>query len=298
MTYRELKDAVRHLGLVESFDDRVLESCMPDATTRGLRTLSRLVPRTAIFTLAHYPQKPTGEVSSFAYTGEKITIERFGVASVCFYASSGNGSVKVRLDGVTKEIPFTATRGARTLVRIVFSETFENLTKAADHVTLEFAGESYYYVDSLSFYSSFGIIDVLPYGEYVRYDISSLVTDFGRLLSPPVRRGNELLVLNVDFSLIDSHTVALSPTLEGAFDIYYEHLPERVTDDTDEESNLDVSADLEDLLPLIVAYYVWAEDEPEKATDYYQRYTEQAALVKSRRNVTANLNYKNIDGWD
>ena len=83
----------------------------------------------------------------------------------------------------------------------------------------------------------------------------------------------------------------------GDYTVFYEHMPTRLTEDTPDTEELDCDRDLTDLLPLITAYYVWIDDEPEKAAAYYQRYAEQAALVREKRVARTPRTFESTNNW-
>jgi hypothetical protein len=60
---------------------------------------------------------------------------------------------------------------------------------------------------------------------------------------------------------------------------------------------IDLDPELCTLLPLLVASYVWLEDEEEKASYYMNLYRERAADIERKNRSYAPIKIKNIYGW-
>ena len=65
------------------------------------------------------------------------------------------------------------------------------------------------------------------------------------------------------------------------------------------ENNTEIVFDEEicSLLPLLVAAYIWIDDEPEKAQYYMNLYRERAAELERRTRSVAPVMMKNVYGW-
>jgi hypothetical protein len=50
-------------------------------------------------------------------------------------------------------------------------------------------------------------------------------------------------------------------------------------------------------MPLLVASYVWLDDEPAKASYYLSLYREQEALIKAEEKRLNPITIKNVNGW-
>ena len=288
MTYAELKKRVLHLGLLEGFDDACLEASFSDAATRALREVALLLPRESRATIAHYPLRPIQDTVSFTHRTADISVSGNGVAAFCFYISGGRGEVVVSTKTSTQTVSISGA--VRTLVRYTVSELFGKDT--AD-VTLTFRG-GYYRITEVSFFDAVED-DMSPPSNGTSYDMKVLVRDFNRFVSRPIIDGEPL---TEDYFISGSVLTFTDNVPDGDYTVLYEHLPEEVNmADPDTAIDIDPAAEL--LVPLLCAYYVWMDDQPEKASQFYQRYAEQAAVLRNdTRRVRSNIKYRSTNGWD
>lgn len=287
MTYAELKRQVLHLGLLDGFDDESLENSFSDAATRAIREVALIFPREGRATVAHYPLRPMTAAQSFIHRGSEVSIQCSGVAAFCFYVSGGAGKLYVSSPTATHSFEFNGA--VRTLVKRTVQELFG--TDVAD-LTLRFTG-NYYIVTELSFFDAVAD-DLRPPMDGTIYDMRALVPDFGRFSSRPFEDGTPV---REDYYISGSCITLSSDVPAGNYTVLYEHYPEAANAD-DPEAELDVDHDTELLVPHLCAYYMWMDDQPEKASQFYQRFTEQAAILRSTRPVHTHIKYRSINGWD
>lgn len=123
--------------------------------------------------------------------------------------------------------------------------------------------------------SGFIYIDMTATGDFVDFrDIPVLYEQGGkgmysRFSDYEVEMGSTL-VINADL-------------YKGRFRVYYTKKHEELTEDTEDTTKIDIPAKAEHLLKLLTAYYVWIEDEPTKATQYYNLYEQRLADVMTER---------------
>ena len=60
---------------------------------------------------------------------------------------------------------------------------------------------------------------------------------------------------------------------------------------------LDLDEELCSVLPMLVAAYVWLEDEPEKSQYYMNLYRERVQEIVLSHKETAPVLIKNVNGW-
>jgi hypothetical protein len=287
MTYAELKRQVLHLGLLDGFDDESLENAFSDAATRAIREVALIFPREGRATLAHHPLRPITAAQSFTHRSGEVSIHSDGVAAFCFYVSGGGGKLSVSSPTATHSFEFNGA--ARTLVKRTVQELFG--TEVAD-LTLKFTG-NYYIVSELCFFDAV-TDDLRPPMDGATYDMRQIVPDFGRFSSRPFEDGTPVME---DYYISGSRITLSSAVPDGDYTILYEHYPEAANAD-DPTSELDVERDTEILVPHLCAYYMWMDDQPEKASQFYQRFTEQAAILRSTCTARTNIKYRSINGWD
>ena len=292
MTCGELRQAVLHLGFAEGFDDSVLDAAFPDAATRALIEVSRLRPRQKQITVTHSPILPICDPLDLRHEDGDVTVSQSGVASFCFYISGGSARLTVRLGNQVREL--SVNGAARTFVSYTVRDLFSVSTVKND-IELTFSGDYFYCISELSFYSllrSDGAIAPPSAGSV--YDMRELVPDFARFYSPPEHKGG-LLVF--DYRIEGPLLILEADAPEGDYTLVYEQMPAPVTVDTEDGAELDCDRETCDMVPLITAYYVWLDDYPDKAMAFYQRYSEQAALLREKRRVREPRRFVSTNGW-
>lgn len=70
----------------------------------------------------------------------------------------------------------------------------------------------------------------------------------------------------------ENRYIVLNQKYPGTFKIIYEQEIIPTTSTTDDDTELSVEYKAEDAFILLSAYYVWQDDEPEKAINYYNQY--------------------------
>lgn len=292
MTCGELRQAVLHLGIAEGFDDTALEAAFPDAATRALAELSRLRPRRAHTTVTHSPILPMCDPVSFRHERDSVAVSYDGAVSFCFYISGGSGTLTVRTGARERAL---AINGApRTFIAYRVRDLFPDYTGGGE-LQLVFSGEYFYRISELCFFDLLTADgNVTPPSEASRYDLSLIVPDFLRFSAEPVLCESGTVP---DYFIEGSVLCLPDGVPDGDYTVFYEHKPEAVTSDTEDGGELDCDTDVTDLLPLITAFYNWIDDYPDKAQIFYQRYAEQASLLRDKREIKEKQRFKSINGW-
>lgn len=290
MTYGELRQAVVHLGLVDSFDDPTLEAAFSSAASRAQAEIVRLRGSVRTLRIAHRPLLPSEIFSDFSHFGEDISKNADKAAAFCFYISHGSGVLTLKNGKNTATLPIHGAK--RTLIAHSLREIFPE----PDGTSLEFifGGEYYYSIDS------FAVYDVLcadgniqPPDRGVEYDMSLICEDFLRFCDLPLSPDSD----DVEY-LIEGSKLIIPLDACGDYTVSYIHRPREITEGTREEDMIDLDADLLTLMPHLTAYYIWLDDMPAKAAEYYRRYTEAASLIVNTRHATSRRVYHSSNGWD
>jgi hypothetical protein len=291
MTCGELRQAVLHLGIAEGFDDTALEAAFPDAATRALAELSRLRPRRARTVVTHSPILPMCDPVSFRHERDSVAVSYAGAVSFCFYISGGSGTLTVRIGARERTL---AINGApRTFISYRIRDLFPDFN--GEDIELIFGGDYFYKISELCFFdllTSDG--KVTPPSEACRYDISLIAPDFLRFSADPVCTEDGTVP---DFFIEGASLLIPRGVPDGDYNVFYEHKPEKVTLDTVDTEELDCDSDVSDLLPLITAFYLWIDDFPDKAQIFYQRYAEQASLVRDKREIRERQRFISVNNW-
>ena len=87
---------------------------------------------------------------------------------------------------------------------------------------------------------------------------------------------------------------------KGLYKVIYKRKPQAVVNNgeaSDDMTVIDLDEDLCALLPILVASFVWVDDEPEKAQYYLAIYQERAIDIERRIVSATPVPIKNSNGW-
>lgn len=210
------------------------------------------------------------------------------------YSASGVQAVTLRASGKGKlmagdvQLAAWVSPGAYKDVRVYLPEAAE--------LTVSFKDTVGRVCDLALWARDFGERERIPmFGGHVRYDMRALVPDFGGRLRVPV---DAVTGVEVRRCFIDPPYVMVPYSYEGDLAVTYERRLQRISlDDVANDIDIDISPEHEDLVPLCMAYYIWLEDEPNKAAFFLARFNEAAALarqVHKRPGSDAVISY---NGW-
>ena len=168
---------------------------------------------------------------------------------------------------------------------------------------LRFTGDYLYSIKNVALYShlySGETADIPPFEAYTRYDIRKLVDDFLQLCSPPIKEEAENHLLSQEYEQEGDSIILLPYGRRGVYKVLYEHRPlaiENTGATTEDTQELDLDDELCVLMPILVAAYVWIEDEPEMAEYYMGLYRERAQEIVVSHKDTSPVLMKNTNGW-
>lgn len=144
-------------------------------------------------------------------------------------------------------------------------------------------------------YDHGGIDDIPVYGHSIRYDMRRIAPDYGGHARTPidVATGRE-----IRRCIVDSPYIMLPPAYVGEASVIYRHRPLHITlDDVENDVDIDIAPEYEDLIPLCMAYYVWLEDEPNKAAFFLARFNEAASLARQSHKRPGGDTVISYNGW-
>lgn len=170
-------------------------------------------------------------------------------------------------------------------------------------VRLRFTGQYVYTVRGVAMYAHlYGSTEaeIPAYEAFTRYDISAMADDFMRLASPPIEEGDELRRLSGGYDVEDERVILLPRGAEGTYKVMYHRRPAALVDEgapAEDSTVIDLDAEAAAMMPLLVAAYLWLDDEPEKAQYYMNLYSVQAAEYASRLRSMSPVTFKDVYGW-
>ena len=123
--------------------------------------------------------------------------------------------------------------------------------------------------------------------DYLFFDMSMLVKDFLAFDAHPVRidDGNVYKVFG-DYTIEGNDTLVIPGTVSGTVKIFYKasHTP-YVSGGGMDEVELPLKPRIHHLVPMLAAYYVWLDDDPTKAAQYFNQYETASAAVINAENA-------------
>ena len=129
-------------------------------------------------------------------------------------------------------------------------------------------------------------------GELTKINVRERIHDFGGFASPIT---NEVGV-QIDSATAKDGTITLPCDFSGEVSLAYKKLPGLPTL-TDPDALIDIPAEYETLLPLLTAFYVLVDDDPEKAGLYKTAYREALDIIKKGARFGFQKEYADVNGW-
>jgi hypothetical protein len=302
MTVSELYNSVAQLGFEDSLedDDRFIY-----AANRALLQVNAIRPATSAYIINHMPLKNkvidskfdpienTDELFFYAENVKSYYFEADGKGTLVIEKKEADSWVQVGFVELTGMHGFKSYRGF-----IKQDGEFFNAP-----VRLRFTGEYIYFVRCVAMYEhlySDVDTDIPAYEPYTRYDISELVTDFLALSSPLIIESSGLTYMNQGYSVENGRAILLPHDANGLYKVTYNRIPQRIDDEYAASNNtakIDLDEDLCTLLPILIASYIWLDDEPEKAQYYLMLYKERAIEIERKIYNATPVLIENTNGW-
>ena len=118
---------------------------------------------------------------------------------------------------------------------------------------------------------------------YLYIDMPSIDHNFIDFVNHPVAfesMGEETYRIFSDYEIETDSTIVIDTSdLEGSFRVFYNAAHTPYTGDAELDDNqLELPLKAHHLVPLLASYYVWLEDEPVKAAQYYNLYEQKKAM--------------------
>ncbi len=302
MTVSELYKSVSQLGFEDSLED---DSRFFYAANRALLQVCAIRPETRTYIIDHQSIENRIKTDSFSpiTKTDELCFEASGVRSYYFEAD-GTGTVYIE----KYENGGFVTVGMRELSAKRIFTPYKGFIKQDGAFTdglvrLRFTGEFLYSVKNVAMYGyiySSDESDIPDYGQYTRYDISTLAEDFLSLSSPPIKEDAEYMRLSSGYDIENGRVILLPYDARGIYKVIYNHRPTALVHEGEAETDgtvIDLDEELCSLLPMLIAAYVWADDEPEKAEYYLSMYRERAVDIERRIKDNAPVIIRSTNGW-
>ena len=302
MTVSELYQQVAQLGFEDSLES---DERFYFAANRAILQVNSIRPAISSYMINHRPLKNliAAETFSPVECSSELCFTATGAKSYYFEAD-GKGSVYIeRLNGDEWEIIGEVSLSSSGIFRAYKGFIKKDGEFVSGPVRLRFVGEYLYYVKCVAMYAyiySESENDIPTYGALVPYDLSSLTDDFLSLECPPIKAESDLTILNRGYFLDGQSTLLFPYDSKGCFKVLYRRRPrslENIGAAEDDTTEIDLDTELCALLPLLVASYLWLEDEPDMASYYLTLYRERAADIERRIDDLSPTVIKSVNGW-
>ncbi len=261
MTYNELKAQVAHLGFERTVSD---DDALFRATERALSIVHLDVLEISVKRIYLQAPRLTRVYPAFCHTGGRTDeYELFGTAFS--FRPHGDGEFYVTNGGIEAVTKFTAAGG-------VVKGALVN-----GHGSIRFQGESDYVITALASFDGghdMSLADVYEYSDRRAVKLSEMIGDFGYLSDSPVCVGGNMTGLE----LAARGDVLYVPfLLDGEVEVKYFRRPK-----SPEKSgeSLDLPCGTEQLFPLLVASFIWLDDDEGKAQYYMALYRDGINRLK------------------
>ena len=305
MTVAELYDQVAQLGFEDSVER---ETNFYHALNRAVFQASLLRPRYTHVDIHHYPLPSVANVSDhIAHANMSGSLVYMAPSARSYYFEcNGNGKCYIEAienDGsweTVGEIQLSTLGGAYREYRGFIKRDGKFFDAA---VRFRFESEFYYAVRNLALYQviySENINDIPAFAPFIPYNIGNMCNDFLSLAPSPVVDDENGQRLGNGYSVEDSRIVLLPRSMPGDYKIAYRRKPRVISSDDEASTNdtaIDLDEDIASLLPLLVAAYVWLEDEEETAARYMELYRERAAEIMRTEQVSEPAVIRSHNNW-
>lgn len=302
MTISELYVSVAQLGFEDSLED---DQRFFYAANRALLQVNAIRPAIRSYIINHKPMRNRVKEETFmpVEKADELCFEASGVRAYYFEAD-GNGQAYIeKYDGaswsIIGKVKLSASEGF-----VPYRGFIRDGSDIVDgEVRLRFTGPYLYSVKNVAMYANIlsdRIEDIPAYEQFTRYDMSRLCSDFLSLSSPPIRADREYTCLNQGYDVENGRVILLPYDAGGLYKIIYHHKPTLLKGDNapkDDGTVIDLDEELCALLPILIAAYVWADDEPEKAQYYLALYRERAVDIERRLRDNTPVFIKSTNGW-
>lgn len=298
MTVSDLYQAVAKLGFESELEDN---DVFMYAANRAILQVNAIRPKTRRLRIHHAPLvNLLGNIGFEAVAKDEtdLVYQAHGARGYVFEADGHGACYVERLeeDGwvMVHEQSFD-THGFEVFRGVIPGD--------AGTVRLRFVGEYLYYIRSIALYGrlrSGDSADVPEYAPMLSYDLAVMADDYMGLAAPPVTDDDVRITLGKGWTLESNHILHLPREWAGNYVVDVYRRPAPIADSEDlrtDGSEIDLDEELCALLPTLIASYVWADDEPQKAQYYLSLYREQVYAMEARKKTLEPAEIKSVNGW-
>ena len=278
MTYGQLKSEVLELGFERDFpSDGILLSSLN-------RALLLIAAERGVYGEAKLGcDLPHGAQIFRVYRHIANAVDLFPLVGRAYsFTVSGEGSFTVTGGGESQTTSFSGD-----------GKLFRGFLPGEGQIT--FLGNRFFTVYHLTVFPDVrgGRVEDIPAPDGRRQvDMRDLCDDF-LCFAEPAQDENGQTRTDV---LLENGKIILPANTSGEITIRYRRRPTATSGNNDLEQ-IDVPPECESSLPLLVAFYVWLDDDDEKAGVYLGAYREAMAAIRRSEAGRIDARYRSTNGW-
>ena len=277
MTLNDIKKEVAQLGF-ES--ESALEQTIELAARRALSTVYTEHGARAVGCIYQNARIPTRREPIITHSNNEDNVIALSDCSYAFVIS-GSGSFEI------SDANGTRTQSFDTPKSFVYGEVHGD-------GEIRFKGEFRYTVYDLCVYDGFFAEGELPpeYGTLCKYELVNILPDFLCADGEPADEHGK----KIEGASVLSGVLSVPYEYKGKIILKYRKRAPEVSINTPDKE-LCIPPELEELVPLLTAAYVWLDDDADKAQYYMSLYRDGMSAVKVYTRGGVNTEFCDTTGW-
>lgn len=126
-------------------------------------------------------------------------------------------------------------------------------------------------------------------GGYVTYDMLVLAPDFVDFYGKPVIKREDRYEYVNDYFIEENKKIVMRGNEGDVITVFYKKRPDVITEGTEDSFVIELDELVQPLISLLASYFIWLDDEIQKATMYYNVYDDMKnqILGNAQRSVSA-----------
>lgn len=237
-------------------------------------------------------KKPTG--------GELIIGNAEGVKAY-YFECNGNGYASIiSTDGdIYEKITLVSSGEYKSYKGVIKNGGY--FVDASTCLQIQFVGDHSYNVTNVALYADTtgdNSESVPQYASRVMYDMRDVASDFLSFASPVIECADGV-PLKDEYDIIGDHTLYLPYYKAGVYYVKYNRRPQAVEytmSPSEDTQSVDVSQAVSECISLLIASYLWLDDDSDLALHYRSLYQERVARATARERNRTPVKYV-TNGW-
>lgn len=172
-----------------------------------------------------------------------------------------------------------------------------------DEVRLVLSSDYPYAVKDIGMYKAkFRTVDeIQPFTEKLRYNLAELIPDFYELSNQDIYYEGDSDVTRYlrtsDYFQEGGKVLVLDRDVKGNFRVYYNAYPQKITEDTDDDTVLAIDDEVAVLMPLYMASQLYKDDDMGVATTYRNEFEVAFEALRNANNGPSSEKFTSKGGW-